>query len=133
MSAAVLAAPEFAMPRVPARFGRRAPRTHTVGEPFASAAEAWFWTCRALEARREGTGGGFGAPRPCTPDDLPRWLDALYRARRMTLEQARVLVRYGSADRPPDAAAAAEARHAELWAAAMRELAPLLWRAGVVR
>ena len=121
------------MPRVPMRYGRRAPRTHTLGTPFATAAEAWFWTCRALEARREGTGGGFGVPRPCTPDDVPRWLDQLYRAKKITLEQARVLRRFGDADQAPDPGCAGEARAAKLWAEAMRALAPLLRRAGVVR
>ncbi len=90
------------------------PRT----EPFRSAAEAWFWTMAALAARREGArlSSGLGrVPRPCEPDDVVRCLDALYRARRVTLAHARVLRVWGDRQVAPSPACVAERAEAALW------------------
>lgn len=109
--------------------------------PFASAAEAWFWTMAALVARRDGVpltqlrgqSPAMGAPRPprpCDPDDVVKHLDRLYRQRRIDLSHARVLRRWGERQEPPD-----PHRHpgdAQLWGEALSRLLWHLQRDGIV-
>ena len=90
-------------------------------EPFRNAAQAWFWTMAALQARQEGgrRPGGSGVPRPCDPDDVVRCLDGLYRRKRIELAHARVLRIWGELGYPPDGHRASERTAARLWAEAM--------------
>ncbi|MCS6890075.1 MAG: hypothetical protein RMK64_07970 [Rhodovarius sp.] len=100
---------------------RHAPRT----EPFASAEEAWFWTMAALIARQEGARilAGVGRiPRPCEPDDVLRCLDRLYRQRRIDLEHARVLRRFGERGIPPNPRYPEERTAHRLWQEALSRL-----------
>ncbi len=94
-------------------------------EPFRSAAEAWFWTMAALTARHDGARPAPSAgrvTRPCEPDDVIRCLDALYRARRITLAHARVLRVWGGRQTAPSPNFAAERAEAALWTAALERL-----------
>ena len=94
-------------------------------EPFRSAAEAWFWTMAALTARHDGARPASSAgrvARPCEPDDVIRCLDALYRARRITLAHARVLRVWGDRQTAPSPNFAAERAEAALWRAALERL-----------
>ena len=94
-------------------------------EPFRSAAEAWFWTMAALTARHDGARPAPSAgrvARPCEPDDVIRCLDALYRARRITLAHARVLRVWGGRQTAPSPNFAAERAEAALWTAALERL-----------
>ncbi len=75
-----------------------------MSEPFPSTAEAWFWTMRAIQARRMGErpGADFdGMTRPCEPDDIVSILDRLYRQRRINLEHARMLRMWGERGQAP--------------------------------
>ena len=93
------------------------------GQPFRSAEEAWFWTMRCLMARQEGgSGRSVSVPRPCTPDDVVKCLDGLYRQRRIDLAHARVLCAWGRRGMVPDPFYAAERGEATLWRDALQRL-----------
>jgi len=94
-------------------------------QPFEDAEEAWFWTMSALEARREGTHGSrtrIRIPRPCEPDDVVRCLDRLYRRRRVDLEHARILRRWGERGHPPSSASPSQHADWRVWREAMDRL-----------
>jgi hypothetical protein len=62
--------------------------------PFRTPHEALLWTFGALRVRAAGLSSSTpsSAPaRPCTPDDVVKVIDRLYRQRRFTLEQARIV------------------------------------------
>jgi hypothetical protein len=94
------------------------------GQPFRSAADAWFWTMASLRARRDGVrsrpAGCFA--RPCQPDDILKSLDGLYRQRRIDLAHARVLRVWGERGVAPDPHYQAERAEAVLWREAMDRL-----------
>ncbi|MBL6459161.1 hypothetical protein JMJ55_27955 [Belnapia sp. T6] len=94
-------------------------------QPFHSVEEAWFWTMKALIARRDGarivSGAGL-VSRPCEPDDVVRCLDRLYRQRRIELAHARILRLWGERGSAPDPRQPREAGDARLWGEAMRRL-----------
>jgi hypothetical protein len=103
--------------------------------PFTSAAEAWFWTMRALMARRSGASrrlfAGDGVRRPCTPDGVIKSLDVLFRRRRIDLIHARILRIWGERQEAPD-----PVRHRcdwENWRNAMSRLEWVLRVRGIVR
>ncbi|HUB45162.1 MAG TPA: hypothetical protein VMB73_09270 [Acetobacteraceae bacterium] len=92
---------------------------------FSSAEEAWFWTMGALKARREGaryTANLGAVVRPCEPDDVVRCLDTLYRRRRIDLEHARVLRRWGERQAAPSPTHQFERSDWRLWREAMDRL-----------
>lgn len=104
-------------------------------EPFGSAEEAVAWTMQALEARRAGArirAGAGKVQRPCEPDDLVRLLDRLYRQRRITLDQVKVLRRYGERGRAPDPRAPHEGRDLVAWRDAVQALEPALRAKGLL-
>ena len=95
------------------------------GEPFRSAKEAWFWTMAALVARREGARFGNRAgkvSRPCEPDDIVRFLDVLYRRRRIDLTHVRILRVSGERRNAPDPNCVAERTDFRLWREALDAL-----------
>jgi len=100
------------------------PAERAVGQPFRSAAEAWFWTMAALSARHSGArrGGGGAVPRPCVPDDILKSLDNLYRSGRIDLAHARILKVWGERGFVPDASRPAERAEAALWGQALARL-----------
>ena len=105
----------------------------TVGEAFASADQAWFWTMGALHARREGTRkGGVGIKRPCDPDDVVRCLDQLYRQRRIDLAHARILRLWGERGMAPNPQWAGHRSDWRLWREAMEGLDGKLRAKGIV-
>ena len=97
--------------------------------PFASAEEAWLWTCRALKRRRgDDVPQASGPARPCGPEDVLRVVDTLYRRRRIDAGHAQVM-RYwaerGSA--PPS-----DTGNGRLWQQAMDRLTPHLRDRGII-
>ncbi len=113
-------------------FARYRPAVSDPTEPFRSAEEAWFWTMRALAARREGARSvahAGGVKRPCEPDDVVKCLDDLYRRGRIDLTQARLLRLWGERGLAPDARCGAAA---SAWRAAMASLAWPLRLKGIV-
>lgn len=101
---------------------------------FASAEEAWFWTCSALRARREGAScDGSATPRPCDPDDVLKCLDNLYRRRRIDLNHAQVLRFWGERRQSPDALNKRQKGAASLWREAMDRLAEPLRAKGIIQ
>ena len=104
----------------PHPFLDRKPPRGVAPEPFRSAEQAWLWTMAALIARHDGSSRpGTGIPRPCEPDDVILCLDALYRRKRIMLEHARALRRWGERGIAPDTRVAAERTEARLWEEAM--------------
>ncbi len=100
---------------------------------FESAEEAWFWTVRCLQARREGAKcrAGLGkVERPCDPDDVVKALDGLYQAKRISLQHGRVLRWWGECQTVPDATRN-RADHL-LWTEAMDALLPALRSRSIV-
>jgi len=104
-----------------------------MGQPFRSAEDAWFWTMQSLIARQQGiSSSGCALPRPCTPDDVVKCLDALYQRRRIDLAHARVLRAWGERNMAPDISYAAERAEAQLWHEALARLEWSLRVKGIV-
>jgi hypothetical protein len=102
------------------------------GTPFTSAEEAWFWTMGALRARQNGfSRGGSGRNAPCTPDDVLRCLERLYRDQRIDAAHAQVLQIWGERQMAPDGGHRGNGERA-LWREAMERLWPLLQEKGIV-
>ncbi len=116
--------------------------------PFGSAEDAWFWTMDALVSRRRGQAGGFIADaedpardsractpveRGCTPDDVLKCLDQLYRHRRIDLLHARVLRRWGERKTAPRPQRAHEKFDALIWREAIDRLEWPLRMRGIVQ
>ena len=103
--------------------------------PFASAEEAWFWFARCAKARRDGArfaGGPASWQRPCDPDDIRRTVLALYRRRAIGKIHVATLVRFGTAERPPDMRREDEYAFVAPWDEALDRLAPPLKSKGIV-
>ena len=99
---------------------------------FRSAADAWFWTIRALRARREGSDGAdYGIKRPCDPDDVVCCLDRLYCSRRIELRHAQVLRDWGERQIVPGARMG-DGKDALLWREALSRLETPLRCKGIV-
>jgi hypothetical protein len=103
--------------------GPALPRRRT--EPFRNSEEAWFWTMRALTARREGarvTANQGRMARPCEPDDVVKCLDTLYRRRRIDLVHVRILRIWGEREMAPNPKYPSERCDARLWREALDRL-----------
>ncbi len=101
--------------------------------PFPCVEDAWFWTVSAMRARRAGGNNG-GPPRiarPCDPDDIVKCLDRLYRGRRINLEHARVLSKWGEQQMTPHSVRSVGA-DTKLWREAMDRLGPVLRHKGII-
>ena len=104
--------------------------------PFPSVRDAWFWTMQELTRRQ---GGRRREPmredqrRPCSPDDVMKVLDRLYRERKIGLHHARVLRAYGESQVEPDAKHATERGDALIWAEAMQRMEWPLRVKGIVK
>ena len=90
--------------------------------PFRSAEEAWFWTMRAIVARREGRRPLVSESRPCRPDDILKCLDQLYRHRRIDLLHARILRIWGERQTTPNPAYSRERCDWRIWREAISRL-----------
>jgi hypothetical protein len=103
-------------------------------EPFGSAAEAWFWTVTALKMRHgRARNYATGVPRPCSPDDVLKALDRLYRCRAVDLNDARLLQYYGERRLVPSKSCPAECGDRVVWDRVMGRLEPALQARGIVR
>jgi len=94
-------------------------------EPFRNAEEAWFWTMKALIARRDDArykANNGRTARPCEPDDVIKCLDTLYRRRRIDLVHARVMRIWGERQIPPNPICVAERSDWRLWREALDRL-----------
>jgi hypothetical protein len=69
--------------------------------------------------------------RPCEPDDVIACVDALYRTRRISLDHARVLGRWGERQRQPDRFEAS-AEECAAWREALDLLAGRLRAKGIL-
>lgn len=87
---------------------------------FGSAEKAWFWTMSRLCARQDGRGVERDSRHvDCDPDTVVKVLDTLYRQRKVTLEHARVLGRYGERGAAPNPGMPTEKADFRLWREAM--------------
>ncbi|MFN4090822.1 MAG: hypothetical protein ACK4QW_17505 [Alphaproteobacteria bacterium] len=108
---------------------------HAEGEPFASAADAWFWCVAGETARIDGArprAGCAETPRPCEPGDILRSVDRLYRARMLLPAHVKVLVHFGRRFETPGGGTHPRRRAARLWAEALERLEPALRAKGIV-
>jgi len=123
----------------PAALKRSAQRNASLAErapaePFRNAEQAWFWTVRALAARRDGArSSGSRIERPCDPDDVLKCLDQLYRHRRIELLHARILRIWGERQVAPDPTCPRDRSDCRLWREAMDRLEWKLRMKGIVR
>lgn len=93
--------------------------------PFSSAEECWFWAVRQLRRRYR-----VELPqqvrldqlvRPCTPEDVTREIDWLFRNGQLAPNHLRVLHISGEAQKPP-----VRSDYRALWDEAMAKLLPRL-------
>lgn len=102
--------------------------------PFRSAEDAWFWTSRCLTARRQGRRQDPEAVirRPCTPDQVLKCLDQLYRAGRIDMVHARVLRHWGERGHAPNRRQGGDRSDFRQWRQAMGRLEEALRAKGFV-
>ena len=103
------------------------------GEQFRRAEEAWFWTCGAMVARRDGCRRGDAAiKRNCDPDDILLCVERLLQTGLLAATHARVLGKWGQLGCRPSPYAT-ETESALLWREAMNVLEAALVRKGILR
>jgi hypothetical protein len=70
---------------------------------FDTPEEAWYWCMGEINRRKIGNAiNSTSVVRPCTPDDIIKCLDRLYRQRRIQLKHARILRIYGEKNSVPE-------------------------------
>ncbi len=116
---------------------RFVPRPQASGpvEPFATAADAWFWALECHVLRHEGGRpvAGLGeVPRPCEPSDVFVALQRLWRRGRLDARHLEVLGDFGRRQSPPDPKAPGETVAAARWEEAMAALERALRGKGIV-
>jgi hypothetical protein len=105
---------------------------HAPETAFSSAAEAWFWTVGALQARRDGAQRRGGViSRPCVPDDILCCLERLYQTKRIDLRHAKVLRVWGERQCAPGLESKSQGESV-LWQEALSRLEPQLRQKGIV-
>lgn len=106
-----------------------------LGEPFATAADAWFWYMACQQARLDGArvvAGAGKVRRPCEPGDIHHVLLRLHRQGRLGSAHLRVLLRHGRTMLAPDPRRAAHTGDLELWQTALDRLGEALRAKGIV-
>jgi hypothetical protein len=106
-----------------------------VGQPFASAAEAWFWYMACHQARIDGArvvAGRSAVARPCEPADIHLATLKLLQSGRLRPHHLRIMVRYGRIMMAPDPSRSPQLPDCALWREAMAELAAMLMAKGIV-
>jgi hypothetical protein len=105
-------------------------------EPFATAADAWFWYMACHQASVDGArvvAGLARVCRPCEPGDIHRLVTKLYRARRLRSDHLRALIRYGRMMLPPDPGRSNGYRDLRHWHEALAQLEQAFRAKGIVR
>lgn len=105
------------------------------GQPFASAAEAWFWYMACHQAKVDGArvvAGRSLVARPCEPADIHLATLKLLQSGRLRPQHLRTMVRYGRTMMAPDSARSSQLHDCKLWREAMTELAATLMAKGIV-
>ncbi len=105
------------------------------GQPFASAADAWFWYIACHQARIDGArvvAGRNVIARPCEPADIHLTTLKLLQTGPLRPQHLRVMVRYGRMMMPPDPSRSPQLSDCALWGEAMAELAAALMAKGIV-
>jgi len=106
-----------------------------LAQPFASAAEAWFWYMACHQAKLDGARvvAGLGeVRRPCEPVDIYRIVARLYQRRRLRPQHLRILVRYGRSMLPPDPHRPGRGDDLRLWQEGLQRLGEALAEKGIV-
>ena len=91
------------------------------GEPFRDAEACIFWTIERLAEEAEGTRRPAGAAI-CTPGEVVKCLDNLYRRRRIDLHHVRILRLWAHRGRAPQEAEPMERADWRIWREALDRL-----------
>jgi hypothetical protein len=110
-----------AAPAEPRPGGIRATPPQKRGRPFRDAQDCIIWMVQALAEQAEGAPRR-AAPAICTPAEVVRCLDKLYRRRRIDLSHVRILRIWGDRGRAPDPANPMEKADWRLWREALDRL-----------
>jgi hypothetical protein len=92
-----------------------------LGRQFRDAEACIIWMVQTLAAEAEGAPRK-GAPGICTPAEIVKCLDTLYRRRRIDLHHVRILRLWGHRGRAPDAANPMERSDWRVWREALDRL-----------
>jgi hypothetical protein len=120
-----------ASPAEPRPTAARSPGNQSRGRPFRDAEACIIWMVQALAAEAEGmprqAGPRQAGPRQatasiCTPAEVVKCLDTLYRRRRIDLHHVRILRLWGHRGRAPDAANPMERADWRSWREALDRL-----------
>jgi hypothetical protein len=101
------------------------------GRQFRDAEACIIWMVRALAAEAEG-GQRTAAPAICTPAEIVKCLDTLYRRRRIDLHHVRILRLWGHRGCAPDAANPMERADWRVWREALDRLEWPLRSLGII-
>jgi hypothetical protein len=91
------------------------------GRPFRDAEACVIWMIQALAAEADGATRR-AAASICTPAEIVKCLDTLYRRRRIDLNHVRILRFWGHRGRAPDAANPMEKADWRVWREALDRL-----------
>ncbi len=92
------------------------------GRPFQDSEACIIWTIKALAAEAEGRRRSSAAAAICTPAEVVKCLDTLYRRRRIDLHHVRILRIWGHRGRAPDAGKPMERADWRIWREALERL-----------
>ena len=110
----------------PALRGSASGGPHRRGRPFADAEACIIWMVQALTAEAEDAPRKAGtretAAAICSPAEVVKCLDTLYRRRRIDLHHVRILRLWGHRGRAPDAANPMEKAEGRVWREALDRL-----------
>ena len=101
------------------------------GRPFRDAEACIIWMIQELAAEAEGT-RRVSAPSICTPAEVVKCLDTLYRRRRIDLHHVRILRLWGHRGRAPDVANPREKADWRTWREALDRLEWPLRSLGII-
>lgn len=119
-AAPALFRPDEIMTR-PAGPGPAMPMPRRRGQPFRDAEACIVWTIRRLAAEAEGAPAR-REPAICTPAEVVKCLDTLYRRRRIDLHHVRILRLWAHRGRAPDRSDPRERADWRVWREALERL-----------
>ncbi len=103
--------------------------TTEVGTPFANADEAWLWAVKGMKSRLDGTNikdGMADTIRPCEASDILICVRSLRREGKISADELRVLLLYGSYSVLPMVLGKKHAAANQYWQRGIEALAPIL-------